>query len=61
MIDFIKNLFGPTSPEVMATNELEDAKRELLKAQSAMEYAKAIVTYRSDQIRRLNFYLGETQ
>lgn len=43
----------PPSAEVMAQLELEDSKRALLEAQSGMEYAKAMVQYRTEQIERL--------
>lgn len=42
------------SADVLARLELEDAKRALLEAQSGMEYAKAMVMYRTEQIERLS-------
>ncbi len=50
----IFNPFRQPSAEVMAVQELEDAKRQLLSAQSGLEYAKAMVAYRTEQIERLN-------
>lgn len=37
----------------MATRELEEAKRELLQAYTAQEYASAAVQYNSDRVARL--------
>lgn len=48
------NPFYKPSAEVLARLELEDAKRALLEAQSGMEYAKAMVMYRTEQIERLS-------
>lgn len=48
----------PTAKE-MATRELEDAKRELLLAQTSCDYAKAIVEYQSDRIKRLESMIAK--
>ena len=44
------------SADAMAQRELEDAKRSLLEAQSAVEYAVAMVDYHSKRVRRLTTY-----
>lgn len=58
----ITNLFRPASPEVLAARELDDARRQLLQAQSAVEYADAMVVYHQRRINRLQRYLrGEPE
>lgn len=51
-LDFF-NPFHKPSADVMALMELEDAKRELLAAQSGLEYAKAMVAYNEERVARL--------
>ena len=46
------------SADAMAQRELEDAKRSLLEAYSAVEYATAMVDYHSKRVRRLLNYTG---
>jgi hypothetical protein len=53
------NLFKtPTAVEI-AARELEEARRQLLRSQSAAEYASRISAYHLDRIKRLSFYLVE--
>ena len=40
-------------PDVLAASELDDNERELLKAQSGLEYAQCMVNYRSATVTRL--------
>lgn len=47
------NPFRKPSPLRLATQELEDAQRELLAASSAAEYADAMVLYHTQRIERL--------
>ena len=48
----------PTALE-MASKELAQAERALLEAQTAREYADAMVTYHGDRIDRLRRYIKE--
>ena len=57
MIEEIKKLWLTPSAEVLAMRELEDAKRKLLQAQTAREYADSMCKYREAQIKRLTAYL----
>jgi len=57
MLDKIKELFRPQSPEVIAQKELEAARRDLLVALSAVDYARSVVKYNTDRIERLELYL----
>ena len=50
--------FRKPSAEVLALQELEEAKRALLEAQTGMEWAKAQVQYNTDRIARLSAYVG---
>ena len=49
----ITRVFRTPSADVLAVQELEDARRQLLSALSAKEYASALVTYHSDRVIRL--------
>lgn len=49
----MRNPFRLPSPLQLATQELEAAKRELLLAASAREYAQAMVQYHEARIARL--------
>lgn len=45
------------SPEEMMARELDDARRSLLEAQSARDYANSMVTYHETRIDRLRSLL----
>lgn len=49
----LRALFAPPPAATMAKEELEDAERALLKAQSGREYADAMVSYHQRRISRL--------
>lgn len=53
------NPFQKPSARVMAQQELEDAQRQLLAAQSAYEYARAVAAYHEARIKRLTHYLNQ--
>ena len=55
------NPFHKPSALILAQAELEESERQLLSAQSAMEYAKSMVAYHEAKIRRLKTYINETQ
>ena len=54
---WVKNAYTTPSAEALALRELEGAKRSLLEAQSAREYADSMCKYREAQIKRLTAYL----
>ena len=54
---WLKSLYTHPSPEVMAMRELDSAKRGLLEAQSAREYAHSLTLYHEARIKRLTAYL----
>lgn len=57
LIAVIKRLYAPLSAEQLALRELEDAKRQLLEAQSGREYAESMCKYHEARIKRLTTYL----
>ena len=56
---WLKQIYDTPSAEVIALRELEAAKRSLLEAQSAKEYAESMVKYHDARIRRLTTYLRD--
>jgi hypothetical protein len=53
MIRAIRSLLSAPSPEMLAQRELEQARRQLLEAESAAEYAEAMSVYHRTRIERL--------
>ena len=54
------NPFKVPSAMHLAVQELEEAKRELLRSLSAQEYATAMVAYNTDRVRRLSATVSST-
>jgi len=48
----------PRTPLELASRELDDAKRELLEAQTGQDYARRMVEYHSDRVKRLTAYVA---
>jgi hypothetical protein len=57
MKSFIIKLFQKPSARSLAQAELEEVRRELLKAQTARDWAEAQVSYRNTQVVRLEAIL----
>lgn len=53
------SLFRRPSPLEQARSELADAERQLLTAQSAVDYAQALVSYHGQRVRRLRLTLRD--
>jgi hypothetical protein len=51
------NPFQKPSAALLARVELEEAKRQLLAAQTALEYAQSMVAYNESKVKRLTTYL----
>lgn len=51
--------FPKPSPRALAVQELEDAQRELLQAQSGKEYSMSIEAYNAARVARLTEYLKD--
>ena len=50
-------IFKRKPPLAIAQQELEEATRQLLLAQSGQEYAARMVQYHQDRIKRLRMYV----
>ena len=61
MKQLLTALFRPRSAEELAAQELASARRELLAAQSAEEYAHSMAVYHQRRISRLERYLRGEQ
>lgn len=59
VVQLIKQVFRTPSALELAQIELEEAKRELLNAQSATEYAARMAAYHGDRIKRLSAYVTQ--
>ena len=57
MYNWVRNAYATPSPEVMAMRELDSAKRGLLEAQSARDWATASCQHHEARIKRLTAYL----
>jgi hypothetical protein len=51
------SVFGPAPSHEIAVAELEEARRELLRSQTHMEYYEAQVNYLQNRIARLQKYV----
>jgi hypothetical protein len=58
LIDLMAAPFRKPSAEMLALQELEDAKRMLLEAHSAQEYALSMCEYHQARVERLTAYLN---
>ena len=54
----MKEYFRTPTADELAAKELDEAKRELLRALSGQDYANRIVQYHEDRIKRLTDYLN---
>jgi hypothetical protein len=61
MLTFMRRLLTGPSPDELAARELDAAKRALLQAQSAQEYARSMVIYNQQRIQRLRAYLADQE
>lgn len=59
-MNYILTLLRVPTADVMAVRELEEAKRELLRMQSAQDYAKRMVEYHQDRVKRLTAYVEKS-
>lgn len=53
----ISDIFKRISPADAIANELAEAEMELLKAETGVEYAQALVSYNKNRVKRLKAYL----
>ena len=59
MITFLRQYFRASSAIERARTELEEARRGILSAQTARDYAQAITEYERTRIRRLEEFLAK--
>lgn len=59
MITFLRQYFRAPSAIERARTELEEARRGILSAQTARDYAQAITEYERTRIRRLEEFLAK--
>jgi hypothetical protein len=60
LINALKSLYAPPSPEVIALRELEESRRELLSAHTQQEYSLKMVEFHKGKVKRLTAFLKET-
>jgi predicted outer membrane protein len=58
--EFLFSLLRLPTADVLAVRELEEAKRELLRSQTAQDYAKRMVEYHQDRVKRLTAYVEKS-
>ena len=56
----LKRLFSRPTATKIAEEELRNAEQSLLEAQSAMEYAAAIVSYNQSRVARLRDFIKDS-
>lgn len=55
----MKTIFRTPTADELAVVELEEAKRQLLQMQTALDYSKRMVDYHADRIKRLTAYVAK--
>ena len=58
-LEWIRHLYTPATCEELMARELDAAKRDLLLAETAQDYAESIVLYNNQRIERLTAALKE--
>ena len=58
-LNWVKHLYTPATCEELMARELDAAKRDLLLAETAVEYAESVVLYNGQRIERLTNALKE--
>ena len=59
IIEWMNQLYKLPPVEIMMTSELEEARRDLLIAETASDYAESAVIYNRQRIERLTAALKE--
>jgi hypothetical protein len=57
----LRLMLKTVTPAQAVAHELLHAEHELLKAESGVEYATALVTYNKNRVKRLKAYLANTE
>jgi hypothetical protein len=57
----IKDIFKVITPAQAIAAELAEAEHSLLRAETGVEYAQALVTYNKNRVKRLKAYQTPTE
>jgi len=55
-----KTFLAPVNPLDVAVNELRQARLELLRAETGVEYSMSLVDYNKKRVARLDSYITKT-
>jgi hypothetical protein len=58
-LNWIKRMYAPATCEELMVRELDTARRDLLLAETALDYAESMVLYNQQRIQRLTEALKE--
>ena len=58
-LNWIRHLYTPATCEELMARELDTARRDLLLAETAQDYAESVVIYNNQRIERLTTALKE--
>ena len=58
-INWIRHLYTPATCEELMARELDTARRDLLLAETAQDYAESVVIYNNQRIERLTAAMKE--
>ena len=58
-LEWIRHLYTPATCEELMARELDAARRDLLLAETAQDYAESVVIYNNQRIERLTAALKE--
>ena len=58
-LNWIKQMYTPVSCEELMARELDASRRDLLLAETALDYAESMVLYNNQRIQRLTEALKE--
>ena len=61
ILEWAKQLYKLPSVEIMMAQELEEARRDLLMAETASDYAESAVLYNRQRIERLTAALKDAE
>ena len=57
----MRELFRRDTPQEAVLFELAEAEHALLRAETGVEYAQALVTYNKNRVKRLKAYITPTE
>ena len=57
----LRLMLKTVTPAQAIAHELIHAEHDLLRAETGVEYAQALVTYNKNRVKRLKAYLGKTE